>query len=92
MIRVGDIKTIQELRALQVISDLDFTLAVNKRESNKLEVLKKIFGLNYIISNDEFESSITKIIKTNHEKPVTSILSISKPLIFSKKNSFVIKE
>lgn len=78
------IKKIQELRAIQAISESGFNILVSKKQEIKFRMLKEKFGMNYTVSNENSVFKLSDILEINHESPQTKIKSIVMPLIFPK--------
>ncbi len=92
MIRINKIDKIQEIRAIQALSDINIDLHIDKNEAYKFFILKKKFNMVFKIPRKE-ENAIDydEIITIDHSIPNTSIFSISKPLIYSKKITSYLK-
>jgi hypothetical protein len=76
------IKKIQELRAIQAISEIGVTIAVSSKQKSKFSLLKEKFQMNFQISDEKKGTKLSELLSINHEKPETGILDIKKPLVF----------
>ena len=77
------IKKIQELRAIQAISESGVTIIIPAKQKNKFTLLKEKFQMQFQISENKDGIKLSEILAINHELPETGIVSIKKPLIFS---------
>jgi hypothetical protein len=76
------IKKIQELRAIQAISEGGITIIIPAKQKNKFTLLKEKFQMQFQISENKEGIKLSEILAINHELPETGIVSIKKPLIF----------
>ena len=93
MIKVSNVTKIQELRAIQALSDLNIEINIVRNEEYKFSLLRDRFNMSFNTLNGEQDLIDYKnLILIDHSKPRTSILSISKPLIYSRKIPLYLKE
>lgn len=84
MINISTLSLIQELRAIHALSELDtIEINIHNSDENKFKLLRHYFNMPYSIGFQD-GIDISDIIEIDHSKPLTKILSISKPLIFPK--------
>ena len=83
MINITDVSLIQELRAIHAISELNIRINIDKTDEHKFELLKYYFNMKYSLGFKE-GVDILEILKIDHTKPLTSIYSVTKPLIYPK--------
>lgn len=76
------IKKIQELRAIQSISESGVTIMIPAKQKSKFTLLKEKFQMQFQISENKEGIKLSEILAINHEMPETGIGSIKKPLIF----------
>lgn len=77
-----EVKKIQEVRVIQALAETDFAVNIPLDQEYKFKSLMKIFGGNYIIEKKITGKRFTTLVKINHAKPLTSIGSIERTLIF----------
>lgn len=71
---------IQSIRLSHALMESKYKIHIPSSHSQKFILLKKKFGINYGTNEDLYFSS--KEIMVSHEKPLTKIGSIERPLIF----------
>lgn len=76
------IKKIQELRAIQAISEIGAIIAIPSKQKSKFSLLKEKFQMDFQISEEKKGTKLSELLSINHEKPETGISNIKKPLIF----------
>lgn len=76
------IKKIQELRAIQAISECGVTITIPIKQKSKFLLLKEKFKMQFQISKNNDGIKLSELLTINHEAPETTIISIKKPLIF----------
>jgi hypothetical protein len=76
------IKKIQELRAIQSISESGVVVLIPKKQLVKFILLKEKFNMNFQISNEKKGVPLSKLLSINHEIPETHIGNLLKPLVF----------
>ena len=83
MINVNNVLLLQEIRAIQALSETDHVVNIESSDVIKFARLKQFFNMSFISENKK-GIDYTELIKTEHSKPLTSILSVSKPIIFPR--------
>ncbi|AVR43849.1 hypothetical protein C7S20_00375 [Christiangramia fulva] len=83
MVNVTDVSLIQEIRAVQALSELNFEINISQEEQDKFRLLKYYFNMPYSVGLKE-GVDIKNIIKIDHSQPITSIFLINKTLVFPK--------
>lgn len=92
MIKVDNINKIQEIRAIQALSDLNVDIKIKSNEEYKFSLLRDKFNMSYNTLDIDLDLiDYRNVIIIDHSKPITSILSVSKPLIYSKKIPLYLK-
>lgn len=76
------IKKIQELRAIQSISESGVKIMIPAKQKSKFTLLKEKFQMQFQITENKEGIKLSEILAINHEMPETGIGSIKKPLIF----------
>ena len=71
---------IQEIRLIHALAESDFLINVPEKEAYKFLRLNEKFGLQLGCSNEGYHSK--NLLKVSHPEPLTSIGSLSRPLIF----------
>jgi|TARA_R100000501_G_C2627902_1_gene121931 hypothetical protein len=84
MINISEVSLIQELRAIHALSELkNVNININASDEHKFKLLRYNFGMSYSVGlHDGID--IHNIVEIDHSKPLTSILAVTKPLIFPK--------
>ncbi len=83
MINITKVSLIQEVRAIHAISELKIKINIDVSDEHKFNLLKYHFDMNYSLGLQD-GLDIFDVIEIDHSKPLTSIFSITKPLIFPK--------
>ena len=85
MIKIENISKLQEIRAVQALTDLEIKIHINPSDEPKFSLLKTYFGMSYNFKTINGSICLKDIVYIDHSTPKTSITTITKPLIFSKK-------
>lgn len=71
---------IQTIRLTQALMESDFDVCIKEEDVNKYMELRKIFGIKYIQESTNCRN--VSFVSLSHDKPLTTIGSIERPLIF----------
>jgi hypothetical protein len=76
-----NINLIQELRALQALSESNYFISIDESQKVKFELLKSRFGMDFKVGILN-GISISEILEVNHCLPITKIGGLNRALIF----------
>jgi hypothetical protein len=84
MINISTLSLIQELRVIHALGELsNIKINIHESDENKFQLLRHYFNMPYNLGFQD-GIDILDIIEIDHSKPLTTIFSVSKPLIFPK--------
>jgi hypothetical protein len=72
---------IQKVRLVHALTESSFAISIPASEEAKFDIIKKYFRIQFLNDNEQ-GFDMTSYLKISHEKPLTSIGQIVRPLIF----------